>query len=382
MIGNLYDHLEQALEQLETGEELDSILAAYPVHAVQLKPILQAALKVLPDPSQPVSPEVLNRSRTRILAHANQLRQDQPAHTAWGSLQRLVIALGIALVFLLSWGGLMVTSARTLPGDQLYPAKLTLEKVRLGLTFSSENHKQVEELYQSRRVDEVQQLLELGRIVLVEFDGVVEDQQPGAWLISGIRVRLNPTTVVIGEILPGMTTEVEGLTQLDGTIQASEIHLQAFAFVGYVESIAPQVWQINGLTVQISPDSRISSGLEVGDWVVVEVHPDDFGNLTALLISDTNLPTPTPLPTATPLPTSEPQVLPDAEEQAGSEDDDGQDTGDLDKQEEAEDAEAQDDSTEVKEDDSDHEDQSEENGESDNDDDEENRDRDAEKDDD
>lgn len=312
MTGKLYDQLATALEQLEAGETLESVLAAHPEHAAQLKPILQAAQSAWADPVLEIPPQVLSRSRTRVLARASQLRQDSPLKgSTWGGFRRLAVALVIALAFLLSWGGLMVTSASALPGDQLYPAKLTLEKVRLGLTLSPTSHKQVEELYQSRRVDEVHRLLELGRIVLVEFHGMVEDQQADEWLISGVPVRLNPTTVIIGRILPGMTAEVEGLTQPGGVVQASEIHLQTFGFVGYVESIAAQAWQIAGMTVQITPQSEISSGLAVGDWVVVEVRSDDFGNLMALVITGSDLPTPTPthLPTVTATPTQQPKKL-------------------------------------------------------------------------
>ena len=334
MTGKLYDHLSVALDQLEAGETLESVLAAHPEHAAQLEPILQAAQIAWSQPDQEVSPQVLSRSRTRVLAHAMQLRRASPVkRSAWGGFRRLAIALVIALAFLLSWGGLMVTSARALPGDQLYPAKLTLEKVRLGLTFSPESHKQVEELYQSRRVDEVHSLLKLGRTVLVEFHGVVDEQQVGEWLISGIRVRLDPTTVVMGQILPGMTAEVEGLTQPDGAVQASEIHLQTFGFVGYVESIADQAWRIGGVTVQITPESEILAGISVGDWVTVEVRSDDFGNLTALVITGSNLPTPTPtpLPTATATPTQVPQKLLDmpTQEDRGDESDE-QGTSDLD----------------------------------------------------
>jgi hypothetical protein len=327
MTAHLHDILELALVRLEAGEELDAILAAYPEHVARLQPLLQTAQMARKDSIPEISPQVINHSRTQVLARAMQLRQtDQPGRIAWGGTRRLAIALVIALAFLLSWGGLMAASAQALPGDQLYSAKLTLEKVRLGLTFSHESHQQVEAHYQSRRVDEVLSLLELGRIELVEFHGVVEKQEKEEWVVSSVPVQLNATTIRIGYILPGMTVEVEGLTQLDGSVQASEIHLQTFGFVGFVESIQTHTWRIGGRTVQITPDSRISSEITVGDWVVVSVRSDDFGNLTALLITASDLPTPTPtsLPTAIPVPSHDPLEMLDEAEKDDNEDDSGE----------------------------------------------------------
>ena len=322
MTAHLHELLELALVRLEAGEKLDDILVDYPEHAAQLRPVLQTAEIAGQDPLIKAPSQVISRSRTRVLAHAAHLRQaDQPGRMSWGRAQRLAVALVIALAFMLSWGGLIAASAQALPGDQLYPAKLTLEKVRLGLTFSPQSHQQVEALYQSRRVDEVQRLLTLGRVVLVEFHGVVEQQKMAEWVVSSIPVRLSPTTVMIGQILPGMTVEVEGLTQPDGVVNASEIHLQTFGFVGYVEAIGSQSWQIDGRSVQITAESRISPGIKVGDWVVASVRSDDFGNLTALIISGSTLPTPTPtpLPTATAVPTTETQELPDVVDRDDSE---------------------------------------------------------------
>ena len=341
----LYENLENALIQLEAGEELETILAAYPELVPHLRPVLDAAQIARQELVQEISPEILNRSRTRVLAHAMQLRQGpQPVGFAFGRFRRLAIALVLAFAFLLSWGGLVVTSAQALPGDQLYPAKLTLEKARLGLTFTPQSHHQVEELYQSRRVDEIHRLLALGRIALVEFHGVVEKQETDKWIVSGIDIRLYPTTILIGKILPGMTAEVEGLTQPDGTVQASEIHLQTFGFVGYVESISSQAWQIAGKTVQITPDSRVASGLRVGDWVVVSVRSDDFGNLTALIIAVSSIPTPTqtPLPTATSTLIYQSDESPGEVEKDGSEHLDERDADDLELENEDEPADASD----------------------------------------
>jgi hypothetical protein len=153
-----------------------------------------------------------------------------------------------------------------------------------------------------------------------------------------------------------MTVEVEGLTQPDGVVNASEIHLQTFGFVGYVEAIESQSWRIGGRTVQITAESRVSPGIRVGDWVVVSVRSDDFGNLTALIISGSTLPTPTSVPTATAVPTTEPQELPDGIERDGDEAQDEQESGDVGDGDESEEADPQEDPDEEGQDESSHED--------------------------
>jgi len=292
-----YNTLEEALNALESGLEFDDLLNECPELEPELRAVLETAWSARQDPVQEIPSEILNRSRTRILSAAIQLQQIQPlGRGAFQRIHRFAIALIIAFVFLLSWGGLVIASAQALPGDQLYTTKRNLEKIRLGLAFSLQNHIEIEEFYRSRRIDEIERLLELGRETMVEFHGVVNEQKVDRWGIGGIDVRLTPKTIVIGEILPGMMAEVEGQTQLGGYVEASEIHLQIYDFVGYVENISADTWQISGKTVQITAETRIHSGIRVGDWVIVSVRSDDFGGLTAIAIEVSNLPTPTITP--------------------------------------------------------------------------------------
>jgi hypothetical protein len=317
-----YDALEQALTQLESGSELEDIQSAYP----DLTAELETAVMAKSISQEEIPPGAASRSRTRILARADQLRRDiQPRRLLFNRVPRFTISFIIIAVLLLSSGGLVVASAQAIPGDQLYGVKRTLETVRLGLAVNPQSHQHIEELYQSRRVDEVQRLLELGRPEMVEFYGVVEEQTDVYWMISGIEVKLGPETVLIGDILPGMTVEVEGATQPEGIVLASEIHLQTFAFIGIVESISSGIWQIDGRQVNITTESLVDPSIQVGDWVMVTVQSDDFGNLTARSIELSGLATPTaPIPTSTPTRTLIPS--PTFDDETGDEMDDENET--------------------------------------------------------
>jgi hypothetical protein len=293
---NLYDTFEDALTELESGRKLDIILEENPELAGKFGGILEILEGSYRSAQEGIPTEVLNRSRTRILTRAMQLRQTSQSAFLRGrpTTYRLAIALVVALFILLSGSGIAVGSAGALPGDQLYPVKRAAENIRLSFTSSLEDHQAVEDRYQARRIDEVRQLLSLGRSELVQFHGRVNSREPERWEIGGIDVRQNSQTILIGDILPGMFVEVEGMTIPAGWVQASEIHLQALGFVGYVESISADIWRISGRSVLINSQTRLDPSIKVGDWVVVSAISDDFGNLTARLIEVSNLPTPIP----------------------------------------------------------------------------------------
>jgi hypothetical protein len=303
MTKKLYDSLEDALTDLESGRKLDTILADNPELKTEFSDILDSPQMTRAEVGKDIPAEVLARSRTFILSRAMQLRQNsQPGSRFFRRSQRLTIALILAFVILLSGGGLAAGSAQALPGDQLYPVKRVAENLRLNIAVTLKDHQAVEDRYQTRRINEVEQLLSMRRSAFVQFHGRVNKRDGERWDIGGIDVRQNSQTILIGNILPGVVVEVEGLTIPEGWVQAAEIHLQTLGFVGYVESISPEVWQIGGRAVQITPKTKIDPGIQIGDWVVVSAFSDDFGNLSAHLIDNSNLPTPTiepPTPTAT-----------------------------------------------------------------------------------
>ncbi len=297
MNSRIFDVFETCLAALEAGEDLDTILEPYPDLADELRPLLETTASALAIGKTQISSATIQRSRTRVLAHANQLRQSIPS--GWALFQRfprLAFILLLVIFFLVSGGGFAAVSAQSLPGDQLYPIKRAAENLQLDLSISLNAHQAMENQFQSRRVDEVEQLIDLGRQEFVEFHGEVQHQNADQWKVGGINVHLVPNTLLIGEIYPGMTVEVEGVTIPAGWVQAAEIHLQRFGFVGYIEAIDGETWRVGGYTMQITAATHIDTNLKIGDWVVVSAQSDDFGNLTALIIDAARVPTPTPAP--------------------------------------------------------------------------------------
>ena len=301
MTENLYNALERALKALESDTKPEIRVSECSENEAVLCNLIETAQIARTQVADGEIKAVSQRSRTRVLARAAQLRQfSQSRPSTYNRNPRLAYFLVLAIVILVSFSGFTITSAQALPGDQLYPVKLAVEDLSLDLSLGVADHRVLEDRYQERRIDEVNRLLVLDRLEFVEFYGKVINIEKDKWDVGGISVHLNLQTILIGDILPGMTVEVEGTTQTGGYVLASEIHLQKFGFVGYVESIGPESWSVSGRLIRITSETQLNPEISVGDWVIVSVRADDLGHLDALVIENASLPTPTPGPTSVP----------------------------------------------------------------------------------
>ena len=267
-----FDVLEICLSEMEQGAELESCLSRYPELAPELRPILDTARLAQELKDESVPEAAVQRSRTRLLSEAARLRsQESPKRTLRG-LPRFVLAtLAVIFVLFLSWRGLVVTSAKSLPGDPLYNVKRAAENVSLSVVPNNEAKLNFQAEINERRVSEVITLLRLGRVEPVQFEGIVIERSPGHWVVDGVPVNLNDGTVVTGPIENGMVVEVVGLTQPEGWVEAESIWLHSYELVGKVESITQFRWVISGVELQVSKISQIDPAIRIGDTVIVLV---------------------------------------------------------------------------------------------------------------
>jgi len=340
------DTFESCLEAIVAGADAQQILDQHP----EIRPALEAALQARELQGGAIPFEVQQRSRSRVLAHAAGLRTNQKiSRNIFARLPRLGIAMLLALFAFLTWSSLLIVSARSLPGDQLYPVKRAIEDLRLNLSSNSSNHQSIEEQYRRRRIEEVERLLNQGRTEMVSFDGIVNEQGVRHWTVGNVMVVVAPDTSILGLINPGDLVEVEGTTQPEGWVRAFEIHLQEHEFMGVVESISSQEWLISGQNVPITSETQIDPNVQIGSRVQVIVHTQDDGSLYAtqiIFISDPATATPIPTLTATPFPTIDPTV--DNHEEG----EEGDDHGNEDESEDASEEEQSKDDEEEKEEDS------------------------------
>jgi uncharacterized protein DUF5666/uncharacterized protein DUF5667 len=235
MSGDLYDALEACIDALQRGEDIESCLARYPRLAVDLRPLLAAAVDAASLAVEAVPAEVARRGKSRFLNAAAELRERDARGTkraaAPAALVRFrrsfLITLSTATVAVLAFVflgsvGLVYASSNSLPGDALYRVKISWEDLRL--QFAKGQAREVlQDRYEQERVDEVDELLERGRAEDVEFTGVVSAASPDRLVVSGITVFVTDQTQVEGNIAVDARVKVEGFTQKDGTIVSSEV---------------------------------------------------------------------------------------------------------------------------------------------------------------
>jgi phenylpyruvate tautomerase PptA (4-oxalocrotonate tautomerase family) len=327
MNDRLFEALDICLKAWETGIPIEDCLKLYPEMASELRPLLEIAQDAGNMTTKQVPVDAMYRSRTKLLARAMQLRTSneqskQHSFLSWLILPirsikrmsisagRLVFAAMIAILLVLTSGGLLVTSAKSLPGDTLYPVKRAVEDIGYHLAPRGEIQQTFEHNYIQQRITEVQSLINLKRVQQVSFEGIIESKDRDQWIVGGIPVDIQSNTTFVGgldgtqSMELGMQVEVEGVTQREGWVDAQEIHLREYHFIGMVESISASKWQISGIEFQTVTNTQIDSGILVGDDVTVLVRSEDNG-LFALAIVRMGHPVPTPsiIPTITPTPT-------------------------------------------------------------------------------
>ncbi len=285
MSERLIDALEDCITAINSGRGLEECLAKYPDLADELRTLIKTSTAAKSLTATQVPAAARNRSRTMLLEHAARKRKTRKPWPSYFRIPRLAMSLTALLVVLVfSFNGLIITSAKTLPGDTLYPVKRAAETVRLKLTNNVEKKHQIEVDYTRRRTEEVIELLQLKRTEQISMEGKVEEISPERWIVSGIKIQVAPETKIIGDILLGQVVEVEGSTNQNGWIAADELHLRFFEITDVIREIRDDEWMIGEIKLIIAPDSQINPALKVGDHARVLVYSSDNGRLYARAI--------------------------------------------------------------------------------------------------
>lgn len=320
---NLFDALEFCLREIEEGVDVDTALARFPEHAAELRPILKTSIKaremVVPEPS----PDVIRRSRSRVMQRAAELRELSAPKRRFSilPLQRVAIAFGLAAIFLLSGSGLLSASASSLPGERLYPVKRGWENVRLFFIFDSEARALLKHEFENERLHEAKELLTEGRHEVIEFAGVFM-QVNGVTYVSGLQVILpvgmpqpaNGDPVIVqgqtnaqgfvevisidllpeGSVVPAgnpIEMEVESDSEeleappagssSGSSEEATEPALKQFEIKGKLEAVSTSTLVVNGMTVHLQ-NSMIDGKLCIGMEVEVYGYYDKDGRFIVL----------------------------------------------------------------------------------------------------
>jgi hypothetical protein len=309
------DILIECLEALQAGTTVEQLLARYPSEAAQLEPALQAAANLSALRGIGPSPAVQSRARAAFLAKAAAMRPASPLTARAGWLLRPLVAFVTVVVLLaVVGGGVLGTSASSLPGDPLYGLKRSVESLELSLTRDPVRRVNLEESYAHRRVQEAKAVQSSKRAATVQFSALIQTMESDVWTLGGMAVQVGPGTSVQGTPAVGEFVEVTGRVQSNGQIVADRIEVQSREFVGVVEVMSASAWRIDGQRVLVTAQTQIVGTARLGETVKVQVRAFDDGTLLALKMDfehqDEPRPEPTPQPTLTPRPVPPPTSAP------------------------------------------------------------------------
>lgn len=291
--------LEFCLDLIRGGEEtIDSVAARYPEFEDELRAQLEVAawLSATSEALEP-RPGFVSASRRRLVSRIQQ--EQQPGATAALSLsERLQQFLSVqkvapvAFVFVLMLalfvsGTVVSASQKSLPGDDLYSVKRTLEQIALATSLDEKNDAELQIQFVENRGSEVQAL-----IVEERYEEVAESLQD-------YEKQVSKTLEIIMDV-------------------SDEDRFLAYDLAAQLDGILAEQKTILAVLTKNAPDSV---GLNIARvWLIsniVELTAKDFANFVppppALppTTAPTSAPTNTPRPTPTLAPTQKP-VLPSA----------------------------------------------------------------------
>lgn len=177
--------LDICLEMASRGEDWKEFLLPYPDCSQDVEKLLILARDVQ-EASGPVEATAPGASEAllrlgRELAR-RELQKEETAHRKWGWLwgsawAKPVFAGIVALVF---GASAVELSARTVPGNFLYPIKILTERVRFALTSDLQERVELRLTFSERRLSEIVKTLQEGRGADKELVSAMLDQAKAA----------------------------------------------------------------------------------------------------------------------------------------------------------------------------------------------------------
>lgn len=161
------DALNDCLDRVARGEDIQQCLNLYPEHEKELAPLLSVAIPTLRVArSATYRPDARSRGLSRLGQALADMRapRSRGVPAFWRQLAKPVL-VGFAAVFLLAVaaGGTTAAASDSIPGDTLYWVKTTRENLSLKLSRSDIQKAQVHARLASEREEEVEELLLRGR---------------------------------------------------------------------------------------------------------------------------------------------------------------------------------------------------------------------------
>ena len=230
--------LDECISRVQAGEPVSACVQDYPEYAEQLWPLLTAAADMSTLPRPLVAEQGRVRGRERMLAQLSQ-NPTQPvsflaflryaAQKITGSLakerpnMKLVLRSALTALCLLILSTAIVTASQnSLPGDPLYPVKRSWEWVQGSFVTVPEQASYQDELL-LRRYQELQLLIETGRQVAFDLEGLLTDQTATTLHVAGFTIQTDADTEWLALPIIGEMVQIHLLVQGDGTLVAQQV---------------------------------------------------------------------------------------------------------------------------------------------------------------
>ena len=222
--------LAECSDSILAGATVKACLDRHPQHATALEPLLTTLVDVHELRAVPVrSSATAARTREQFMAAAMRLAEERRTTPVtwwerlaawWAGIVAIFVpragsrASGmpvglLAAMLLVILAGVLVTggitaSAKSLPGDVLYPIKTSSERVRLFIARDPMARSGLEQEFAARRRHEAQAVAEQGRrIDSLSLDGTLETFDDNHWTVSGMDLSLDPAVQIIGDPVGG-----------------------------------------------------------------------------------------------------------------------------------------------------------------------------------
>jgi hypothetical protein len=283
---DLNELLSECLDLLQKGVGLDEVLARYQPWADQLRPLLEAAwLAHTRDVDASAMTVAQVRSRARFLGAASLRRKT--AQKPGFRLAGMRMAGAVALVFVVLFASLLGTglgSAEAVPGEALYPVKRAVEQAQMALTTRQSSRLELEEAFDLRRSQEAEKLVGSGRTEKVTFAGFLWQDAQQSWFVDEVPLILTPDQEAMARTLNGSYVEVKGEVRGESGVEVKELKLRLFQLSGTLEKIAGEEWIVSGIKVQIQPSTQLVGNPQTGMQVELTALRLGDGNFLALSV--------------------------------------------------------------------------------------------------
>nr|MBA3873542.1 hypothetical protein [Anaerolineae bacterium] len=207
---NLTEVFNDCVDRLGQGQSIDDCLRRYPQYASTLRPMLEAGALVQRMRIQPA--QVLT-AQTRVRPRFEDALRAPPRKRMSGASRFIYAIAAVLIIGFITIASFTAISQSSLPGDAMYSVKIFSE----GLQRSLFDNDALETNFDHRRIQEIQQLLALGRAEDVTFNGRITAQNSTNWVIASL-----PITVPL-DIPNASAAHVND--EVEVSARTSELHL-------------------------------------------------------------------------------------------------------------------------------------------------------------